>query len=123
MGCQDPENNPGKICLEGFKGCFLPEELRPINTLVSTFYTLGGAVGQIFGAIKDDVGEAWQDLKVGLSAFASSVSNKITDARAKVAEKLNFCDAGKLKRSASPPCSRSRAWLCLWTLPWSAGAS
>ena len=95
VGCQDPEKNPGKICLEGFKGCFLPEELRPINTLVFTFYTLGGAVGQIFGAIKDDVGDAWQDLKVGLSAFASSVSNKITDARAKVAEKVNFCAAGK----------------------------
>eukprot|EP00932_Pfiesteria_piscicida_P008885 SRR837773.19481.p2 GENE.SRR837773.19481~~SRR837773.19481.p2 ORF type:complete len:515 (-),score=289.46 SRR837773.19481:28-1422(-) len=97
VGCQDPAS-PGKVCLEG-KGCYDPEELRPVNTLVFIFNTLGGAAVQIFGAIKDDVQDAWEDLHLSLASFANSVSNKITDARAQVAEKVNFCAPGKREES------------------------
>ncbi len=40
-GCQGPEKNRGKICSAGLKGCYEPEELRPINTLAFALYMLG----------------------------------------------------------------------------------
>jgi len=85
VGCQDPAS-PGKICLEGLKGCYEPKDLRPANSLVFTLHTLSDAVGQIFGAIKSDVKVVWKDLKLSLSAFGGFASSKITMARYQIAE-------------------------------------
>lgn len=92
VGCQDP-SKPGQVCLEGAKGCYDVENVRPISTLVFSFYTIGGAASQIFGAIKDDIMEAWEDLRLSLGSFASSVSNQLTAARGQVYDKLNVCAA------------------------------
>ncbi len=47
-----------QVYSEGLKGCYDVENVRPISTLVFSFYTIGGAASQIFGAIKDDIMEA-----------------------------------------------------------------
>jgi hypothetical protein len=50
---------------------------------------LGGAASQIFGAIKDAIMEAWDELPMSLSVSTSSISNKLTEARGQVYDQLN----------------------------------
>ncbi len=72
-----------------------------ISTLVFSVYTIGGAATQIFEAVKDDIMEACGDLRLSLSCFASSVSNKLTAAFGQVYDNLNVCAAkeGEVSKS------------------------
>jgi phage-related protein len=91
VGCQDPEQQ-GKVCLDGGKGCWNPDELRPVNTFIFAFHTIGNAASQIFTAVADDVFEAWKDIKMSLGFFASQAGAKISYISNEVATTLNVCD-------------------------------
>jgi hypothetical protein len=92
VGCQDPEQQ-GKVCLDGGKGCWNPEELRPVNTFIFAFHTIGNAASQIFTAVADDVFEQWKDIKMSLGFFASQAGARISYIADEVATTLNVCDA------------------------------
>lgn len=94
VGCQSQEEGKeGLVCLEGVRGCYAPEELRHVSSLVFTLNTMKNTMSHIFTAVADDVQDQWRDVKLGLSFFASQLSAKFSYIAGELHQAVNVCDA------------------------------